>query len=80
LLEYLQKKLKAYDGEGEFMIQEALQQMIDDGHHVYGCEIKNGAYYDTGNPLEYLKTVFEFAMERDDIGSQLRDYLREKLG
>lgn len=79
LLDYLQKNLKAYDGKGEFMIQDAVQQMIDDGHHVYGCEIKNGVYHDTGNPLEYLKTVFEFAMQRDDIGGPLTDFLRKKL-
>jgi UTP--glucose-1-phosphate uridylyltransferase len=79
LLEYLQKNLKTYDGHGEFMIQDAMQQMINDGHHIYGCDIKNGVYHDTGNPLEYLKTVFEFAMQRQDIGPQLTDFLRKKL-
>ncbi len=79
LLGYLQKNLDSYDGKGEFMIQDAIQQMIDDGHHFYGCEIKNGMYHDTGNPLEYLKTVFEFALQRGDINSYLTDFLREKL-
>jgi UTP--glucose-1-phosphate uridylyltransferase len=79
LLEYLQKNLETYDGKGEFMIQDAMQQMINDGHHIYGCEIKNGSYHDTGNPLEYLKTVFEFAQQRQDIGPQLTSFLREKL-
>ncbi|MGH7194535.1 MAG: hypothetical protein ACREJM_13540, partial [Candidatus Saccharimonadales bacterium] len=71
--------LKAYDGQGEFLIQGAMQQMIDEGHHVYGCEIKNGQYHDTGNPLEYLKTVFEFAVQREDIGKPLTEFLRKKL-
>ncbi|HEX5743956.1 MAG TPA: sugar phosphate nucleotidyltransferase, partial [Candidatus Saccharimonadales bacterium] len=79
LLDYLQKNLDNYDGKGEFMIQDAMQQMIDDGYKAYGCEVKNGMYHDTGNPLEYLKTVFEFALQRDDINSQLTDFLREKL-
>lgn len=80
LIEYLQKQLKTYDpSKGEFMIQESMQQMIKDGHHIYGCEIQNGEYYDTGNPLEYLKTVFNFALEREDIGPQLKDYLEDKL-
>lgn len=79
LLDYLQKNLKNYDGQGEFMIQPAIQQMIDDGRHVYGCDIKNGQYHDTGNPLEYLKTVFEFAVQRDDIGKPLTEFLRKKL-
>lgn len=81
ILEYLQKQLESYDeSSGEFMVQDSMQQMINDGHHIYGCDIKNGVYYDTGNPLEYLKTVFDFAMERDDIGPALGDHLRKKLG
>jgi UTP--glucose-1-phosphate uridylyltransferase len=80
LIPYLQEQRKAYDpAKGEFMIQEAMQTMIKDGHHIYGLEIKGGTYYDTGNPLEYLKTVFNFALKRDDIGPALREYLRGQL-
>jgi UTP--glucose-1-phosphate uridylyltransferase len=79
ILEYLQNQLKTYDGSREFMMQESIQQMIDDGHHVYAVEVKNGTYYDTGNPLEYLKTVFDFALEREGIGLELADFLRNKL-
>lgn len=80
IIGYLQRQLESYTGEKEFMIQEAMQEMIKDGLHIYGCEIQNGTYYDTGNPLEYLKTVFDFALERPDIGQELSDYLRDKLG
>lgn len=80
ILEYLQKQLETYNSsEGEFLIQHAMQRMIEDGHHIFGCEIQNGTYYDTGNPLEYLKTVFDFALERPDIGGPLREHLRNKL-
>ncbi len=79
LIDYLQKHLKTYNDSKEFMIQEAMQQMIEDGHHMYGCEIKNGTYYDTGNPLEYLKTVFDFAIARNDIGPELMEHMRSKL-
>ncbi len=80
LFDYLQKQMESHDPlAGEFMMQDSMQRMIEDGHHIYGCEIQNGTYYDTGNPLEYLKTVFNFAMDRDDIGAQLRAYLLDKL-
>ncbi len=80
MIDYLQKQRETYDpASGEFMIQEAMQKMIEDGHHIYGCEIQNGTYYDTGNPLEYLKTVFDFAIERPDIGPELKEHLRKKL-
>lgn len=80
IIDYLQRQLQAYDGQGEFMLQDSMQQMIKDGRHIYGREVQNGEYYDTGNPLEYLKTVFNFALERDDIGPELDRYLRDKLG
>ncbi len=80
IIDYLQKQMKTYDGSQEFMIQESMQKMIKDGHHIYGCEIENGTYYDTGNPLEYLKTVFDFALARDDIGPSLKEHLQKKLG
>jgi UTP--glucose-1-phosphate uridylyltransferase len=81
ILEYLHKQLENHnEAQGEFMIQDSMQQMIDDGHHIYGCDVKGGTYYDTGNPLEYLKTVFDFALEREDIGPALNDHLRKKLG
>jgi UTP--glucose-1-phosphate uridylyltransferase len=80
MIEYLLRWREAYDpSKGEFMIQDAMQNMIKDGHHIYGYEVQNGKYYDTGNPLEYLKTVFDFAIKREDIGPALKDYMRENL-
>jgi UTP--glucose-1-phosphate uridylyltransferase len=46
---------------------------------VWALEIKNGKFYDTGNKMEYLKTVIDFALEREDLGDGLRNYLKEKL-
>ena len=63
---------------GELYIQPRLQQMIDDGIDFYASEI-DGVYHDTGDKLEYVKTVIEFALERDDIGDELRDFLHQKL-
>jgi UTP--glucose-1-phosphate uridylyltransferase len=80
IVEYLQKQMKTYDSTKEFMIQEAMQEMIKDGKHIYALEIQNGKYYDTGNPLEYLKTVFDFAMKREDIGPKLKEHLQKLLG
>jgi UTP--glucose-1-phosphate uridylyltransferase len=56
-----------------------LQPMIADGKKLYGCEIVNSQRYDTGNPLDYLKAVFDFALARDDVGPELADHLRNKL-
>ena len=43
---------------------------------VYACEVKNAKYYDTGNKLEYLKTVVEFALQHKDLNGDFRQYLK----
>lgn len=43
---------------------------------VYAVEIKDGRYYDTGNKLEYLKTVVEFALRHPEVNGEFREYLR----
>lgn len=76
---YLHQELDVLQEGKEFIFQPALMRMAADGKHVYGRHIVDGTFYDTGNKLEYLKTVFDFALERDDIGPELADYLRQKL-
>ena len=43
---------------------------------VISYEIQNGHYYDTGNKLEYLKTIVDFAMEHEELGEEFTEYLR----
>jgi UTP--glucose-1-phosphate uridylyltransferase len=64
----------------EFQLTDhVIQPMLASGKAFYGCEIKNSIRYDTGNSLGYLQAVIDFALRRDDVGPQLRDYLRKKL-
>lgn len=79
LFSYLEKARENYDGSGEFMIQPIMQQMIDDGHQYLASEIKNGRYYDTGNKLEYLKTVIDFGLAHEELGPELRAYIESRL-
>jgi UTP--glucose-1-phosphate uridylyltransferase len=79
LFDYLNRAKEAYGGEGEFIFQPSLQQMMEDGHKVYGCNIANGKFYDTGDKLEYLKTVVDFALMHDDLKDDFKDFLRPKI-
>jgi UTP-glucose-1-phosphate uridylyltransferase len=56
-----------------------MQSMINEGHKIYASEIQDAIYYDTGNPLDYMKTVIEFGLKRHDMGDELSKYLRDKL-
>lgn len=41
----------------------------------YACKFK-GTYYDIGNQLGYLKANIAFALDRDDIKDELKQYLK----
>lgn len=64
---------------GEVWLVDAINELNKKGVPVYACEIKNGKYYDTGNKLEYLKTVLEFALSRPEFSKELKEHLK-KLG
>jgi UTP--glucose-1-phosphate uridylyltransferase len=61
---------------GEIYLPEAIAELIKTGYPVYACEIKHGKYYDTGNKLEYLKTVVELALQHPDINEEFKEFLR----
>jgi len=76
---YLNAAREAYDESSEFMVQPIMQQMIDDGHTYYACEIQHGTYYDTGDKLEYLKTVIDFGLAHEELGPALKAHLHKRL-
>ncbi len=78
IFEYIEKA-SATHTDGEFMMQPIVDAMIRDGLPYYAREIQNGRYYDTGDKLEYLKTVLDFGLSHEDLGPGLRDYLRSKI-
>jgi len=61
---------------GEIWLVDAINELKRQGIPIYACEIKNGKYYDTGNKLEYLKTVIEFALQHSEINGEFRKFLK----
>lgn len=70
------KDLKPSKG-GEIWLPDAINELIQKDFPVYACEIENGKYYDTGNKIEYLKTVIEFALSRSEFADELKQYLKK---
>ena len=62
---------------GEIQLTDALRVMAKNGN-VYAYNFK-GKRYDPGNKLGYLKATVEFALRRDDIGPEFRQYLKSLL-
>jgi UTP--glucose-1-phosphate uridylyltransferase len=76
IFKYLKEDKENLPAGQEFIMQPAVQRMINDGHKIYGCVAKNGKYYDTGNKLEYLKTVVDFGLMHDELKDRFAEYLR----
>jgi len=70
---------------GEIQVTDALRRMAAEGEHgpVHGV-VFTGRRYDTGDRLEYLKTVVRLAAGRDDLGPDFsawrKGYVTEELG
>ena len=53
--------------------------MIDDGYSFYAREITNGKFYDTGDKLEYLKTIVDFGLKDPELNSEFAKHLQSKV-
>jgi UTP--glucose-1-phosphate uridylyltransferase len=62
---------------GEIQLTDALQELTRT-EPVHGVVFR-GRRYDTGDRLDYLKTVIRLASEREDLGPELLAWLREWL-
>jgi UTP--glucose-1-phosphate uridylyltransferase len=69
---------------GEIQLTDALRTLAHtdrgagDGGGVHGVLFR-GRRYDTGNPLDYLRTTIQFACDREDIAPEFIPWLRSYL-
>jgi UTP--glucose-1-phosphate uridylyltransferase len=61
--------------DGELWLVDGITALMKE-QDVYAVEVQNGKYYDTGNKLEYMKTVVEFGLKHPDINGDFRDFLK----
>lgn len=64
---------------GEYYLPEAIDELRQRGRSIYTCVVRGGRYYDTGNKLEYLKTIVDFAMDHEELGEDFTSYLRSRM-
>ncbi len=67
---------------GEIQLTDALKTLAktspEDGGGVHGILFR-GRRYDTGNKLDYLRTLVQFACERSDLAQEIVPWLRKYL-
>jgi len=76
IFDYLEKVLNNLEEGQELYYNDALKLMLEDGKRIIAAEIKGGKYYDTGNKLEYMKTIVELGLKHPDINGAFREFLK----
>ncbi|MET0854479.1 MAG: UTP--glucose-1-phosphate uridylyltransferase GalU [Microterricola sp.] len=67
---------------GEIQLTDALEVLAADAENtggVYGVVFR-GRRYDTGDRLDYIKAIVQLAVDRDDLGPDLRVWLKQFVG
>ena len=77
IFDYLDQLVEGLDEGDELYYNDALKLMLGDGKKIIAAEIKGGKYYDTGNKLEYMKTIVEFALRHPDINGEFKKFLKD---
>lgn len=79
IYEPLEKAKNVLEEGNELHYTMGVQGMIDNHIPVYALEIKNAIYRDTGNKLEYLKTVMEYGLNHPEFGKDFEAHFRKKF-
>ncbi|WP_213813627.1 UTP--glucose-1-phosphate uridylyltransferase GalU [Glaciihabitans sp. dw_435] len=66
---------------GEIQLTDALQTLAEENiaGGVFGVVFR-GRRYDTGDRLDYIKAIVQLAVDRDDLGPDLRPWLKDFVG
>lgn len=63
---------------GELQLTDAIALLIAEGHPVH-VVVHRGSRHDLGNPGGYLRAAVDFALEREEYGPSLREWLTHRL-
>ena len=46
---------------------------------LIGVELEGFQWYDSGAPLPWLKSQIDYALRREDMSDEIRDWLKDRL-
>ena len=64
---------------GELQSIEVLNHLIENGG-LPAVKLDRFSMYDSGNPLSWLKSQIDHALQRDDFGDVLKTWVEERIG
>jgi len=63
---------------GEIWLADAIDR-LSKRRQFYVREVEGGTYRDTGNKLEYIKTVVDYALLHNEVKDDFEKFLRDKI-
>lgn len=78
IFEYLEQDGIQASKDGEIRLADAFERMIQNGGKIYGLEME-GDRYDTGDKFGFLKATIDYALAREDLGDQMREFLKKRV-
>ena len=63
---------------GELQLTDAISLLIDEGHPVH-VVVHRGSRHDLGNPGGFLRAAVDFALDSEEYGPALREWLEHRL-
>lgn len=64
---------------GEIWITDAIQTYIKNGGKFFAKKVENGEWLTTGDPLNYMKASLKYAVDREDIGEEIKEFFQKEL-
>lgn len=65
--------------DNELWIVDAIRHYVRQGGVFLAKEVEDGEWLTTGDPLNYLKAILKYALDRDDIGRDLTEFIKNAL-
>lgn len=62
----------------ELWIVDAIRNYIKKGGIFFAKEVKDGQWLTTGDPLNYLKAILTYAMDREDLREELGKFIKKE--
>ncbi|MFW5703267.1 MAG: UTP--glucose-1-phosphate uridylyltransferase [Patescibacteria group bacterium] len=61
---------------GEIWLVDAINLLMEEGMGTYTVVVDDAKYYDTGNKLEYMKTIVDIALKHPEINGEFKEYIK----
>lgn len=67
-------------GKGnELWVVDAIREYVKNGGEYYAKKVEDGEWLTTGDPLNYLECILKYAVERKDIGEELKAFIKKLI-